>query len=47
MVPVRIDSAVPHLALFASKDIIQVNANYYESEGSGQDAGGLIQEDIK
>lgn len=35
MVPVRIDSAVPHLALFASKDIIQVNANYYESEGSG------------
>ena len=39
MVPVRIDSAVPHLALFASKDIIQVNANYYESEGSGGGAG--------
>ena len=35
MVPVRIDSAVPHLALFASKDIIQVNTNNYESEGRG------------
>ena len=45
MVPVRIDSAVPHLALFASKDIIQVNSNNYKSGGGG--AGGPIQENIK
>jgi len=44
MVPVRIDSAVPHLALFASKDIIQVNTIITNlREGGG---GCLIQEDI-